>query len=70
MDQTNILEMKPFSLETDDRSAEERSQCKVKTKGWPFKGGKMGKIPMDTSYLEEVVTPKIRFDLNFDRCAP
>nr|XP_023688932.1 transient receptor potential cation channel subfamily V member 1-like isoform X1 [Paramormyrops kingsleyae] len=67
MDQTNILEMKPFSLETDDRSAEERSQCKVKTKGWPFKGGRVEKIPMDTGYLEEVVTPKIRFNLNFDR---
>nr|XP_055055993.1 transient receptor potential cation channel subfamily V member 1-like isoform X1 [Misgurnus anguillicaudatus] len=48
-----------FTLETDDRTDEERSK-KVKKKD---------KMPMDTYFQEDVVdeTPRIKFNLNFDK---
>lgn len=66
-------EMFGFSLETDDRTEEEKSQQKATKKpalvsvlglGW-----EPPKAPMDTDYQEEMEVPKpqIKFNLNFDK---
>lgn len=58
-----------FSLETDDRTEEEKSQEKgAKNDGFSF-GREAPKAPMDTDYQEEMEKqkPQIRFNLNFDK---
>ncbi|XP_065123158.2 transient receptor potential cation channel subfamily V member 1-like [Paramisgurnus dabryanus] len=59
MSKSNDSSPTSFTLETDDRTNEERSK-KVKKKE---------KMPMDTYLQEDVVddTPKIKFNLNFDK---
>ncbi|XP_029028897.1 transient receptor potential cation channel subfamily V member 1 isoform X2 [Betta splendens] len=61
-------EMFGFSLETDDRTEEERSRQKAKTSGFS-RGQEAPKAPMDTDYQEEMeaTKPQIRFNLNFDK---
>lgn len=67
-------EMFGFSLETDDRTEEERSRKKgPKNHGlsaFSF-GQEAPKAPMDTDYQEEMeeTKPQIRFNLNFDKWA-
>ena len=58
-------EMFGFSLETDDRTEEEKSRQTAKRDGRQ----EAPKAPMDTDYQEEMeeTTPKIRFNLNFDK---
>ncbi|XP_067294440.1 transient receptor potential cation channel subfamily V member 1 [Pseudorasbora parva] len=53
-----------FTLETDDRTAEERAQAKTVKKGAP-----RDKRPMDSNYLDDIEEPepKIRFNLNFEK---
>ncbi|XP_042355296.1 transient receptor potential cation channel subfamily V member 1 isoform X2 [Plectropomus leopardus] len=66
-------EMFGFSLETDDRTEEEKRQQKEAKKGGLVSalgfGEESPKAPMDTDYQEEMETtqPKIRFNLNFDK---
>ncbi|XP_026184593.1 transient receptor potential cation channel subfamily V member 1 [Mastacembelus armatus] len=66
-------EMFGFSLETDDRTEEEKSQQKATKKdgfGSPFGFGlEAPKAPMDTDYQEEMekTKPQLRFNLNFDK---
>lgn len=66
-------EMFGFSLETDDRTEEERSQQKAAKKDglvFVLAGGQEApKAPMDTDYQEEMeqTKPQIRFNLNFDK---
>ncbi|KAF7668888.1 hypothetical protein LDENG_00281230 [Lucifuga dentata] len=52
-----------FHLERDDRTEEERSQCKG------AQNLEEPRAPMDTDYQEEMEdnTPRIRFNLNFDK---
>ncbi|KAK2879767.1 transient receptor potential cation channel subfamily V member 1 [Channa argus] len=62
-------EMFGFSLETDDRTEEEKSRQKAAKKdGFSF-GQEAPKAPMDTDYQEEMeeTKPQIRFNLNFDK---
>ncbi|CAB1316412.1 unnamed protein product [Coregonus sp. 'balchen'] len=64
-----------FSLETDDRTDDERAQSRqvkkpdrlVSALGMGSSGGP--KAPMDSDYQEELeeAAPKIRFNLNFDK---
>lgn len=62
-----------FSLETDDRTEEERSRQKAAKKEGLVSALGLGKespaAPMDTDYQEEIeeAKPKIRFNLNFDK---
>ncbi|XP_072230393.1 transient receptor potential cation channel subfamily V member 1 [Leuresthes tenuis] len=62
----NNSEMFGFSLETDDRTKEEKSQQKAAKDGL---GKEDPKAPMDTDYQEEMEKPKtqLRFNLNFDK---
>lgn len=66
-------EMFGFSLETDDRTEEERSRQKAAKKDGPGSALGLGqetpKAPMDTDYQEEMeeTKPQIRFNLNFDK---
>lgn len=61
-------EMFGFSLETDDRTEEERSRQKAKRAALGL-GQEAPKAPMDTDYQEEMeaTKPQIRFNLNFDK---
>lgn len=64
-----------FSLETDDRTDDERAQSRqvkkpdrlVSALGLGSSGGP--KTPMDSDYQDELeeAAPKIRFNLNFDK---
>ena len=62
-----------FSLETDDRTEDEKSQNKAAKKDSLVSALGLGhespKAPMDTDYQEEMeeTKPKIRFNLNFDK---
>ena len=63
-----------FSLETDDRTDEERAQAKEKKKDRLASALGMGssdppRAPMDTEYQEEIegAKPQIKFNLNFDK---
>lgn len=66
-------EMFGFSLETDDRTEEERLRHKALKK--PRLASALGlgeespKAPMDTDYQEDMEVPKdlIRFNLHFDK---
>lgn len=66
-------EMFGFSLETDDRTEEERSRQKAAKKEGLVSALGMGQesptAPMDTDYQEEMeeAKPQIRFNLNFDK---
>lgn len=64
-------EMFGFSLETDDRTEEEKSRqrgAKREDSTSAF-GQEALKTPMDTDYQEEMekTKPQIRFNLNFDK---
>lgn len=64
-------EMFGFTLETDDRTEEERS-CQKMTKkdGLALRlSPEDPKTPMDTDYQEEMekTKPQIRFNFNFDK---
>ncbi|XP_062261840.1 transient receptor potential cation channel subfamily V member 1 isoform X2 [Platichthys flesus] len=58
-------EMFGFSLETDDRTEEEKSRNTAANKN----GKEAPMAPMDTDYQEEMeqTKPKLRFNLNFDK---
>lgn len=61
-----------FSLETDDRTEEERARQRATNKAAVSTmglGQEAPKAPMDTDYQEEMEThkPQIRFNLNFDK---
>uniref|UniRef100_A0A667ZN38 Transient receptor potential cation channel, subfamily V, member 1 n=1 Tax=Myripristis murdjan TaxID=586833 RepID=A0A667ZN38_9TELE len=63
-----------FSLETDDRTEDERPQAESVKKdllvsALGMSGSDSPKTPMDTDYSEEMepTTPKIKFNLNFDK---
>ncbi|XP_072517265.1 transient receptor potential cation channel subfamily V member 1 [Salminus brasiliensis] len=57
---------KPFSLETDDRTDEERARAKATKKACGKEKNVRG--PMDTDFLDDHVIPtQVRFDLNFDK---
>lgn len=64
-----------FSLETDDRTEEERARQRALRK--PTVSSSLGltqqqpKAPMDTDYQEEMepLKPQIKFNLNFDKWA-
>ncbi|XP_034746651.1 transient receptor potential cation channel subfamily V member 1 [Etheostoma cragini] len=62
-----------FSLETDDRTEEEKMRQKAPKKGGVVSalglGQELPKAPMDTDYQEEMekTKPQIRFNLNFDK---
>ncbi|TKS83600.1 Transient receptor potential cation channel subfamily V member 1 [Collichthys lucidus] len=60
-------EMFGFSLETDDRTEEEKSRGKAAKKSG--QGHVSPKAPMDTDYQEQMeeTKPQIRFNLNFDK---
>ncbi|CAK6971811.1 transient receptor potential cation channel subfamily V member 1 [Scomber scombrus] len=66
-------EMFGFSLETDDRTEDEKSRNKAAKKDGLVSALGLGqeapKTPMDTDYQEEMeeTKPKIRFNLNFDK---
>ncbi|XP_067463620.1 transient receptor potential cation channel subfamily V member 1 [Thunnus thynnus] len=66
-------EMFGFSLETDDRTEEEKSRHKAAKKDGLVcalgLGQEAPKAPMDTDYQEEMEDskPEIRFNLNFDK---
>lgn len=66
-------EMFGFSLETDDRTEEERARQRAMKKAAGCSSLGLGqeapKAPMDTDYQEEMEThkPQIRFNLNFDK---
>lgn len=66
-------EMFGFTLETDDRTEEERSQQKVTKKDGLASALSLSpedtKTPMDTDYQEEMekTKPQIRFNFNFDK---
>ncbi|XP_003456184.2 transient receptor potential cation channel subfamily V member 1 [Oreochromis niloticus] len=66
-------EMFGFTLETDDRTEEERSQQKATKKDGLASALGLGpeapKTPMDTDYQEEMEKrkPQIRFNFNFDK---
>ncbi|XP_033503190.2 transient receptor potential cation channel subfamily V member 1 [Epinephelus lanceolatus] len=66
-------EMFGFSLESDDRTEEEKARQKEAKKGGLVSALGLGqespKAPMDTDYQEEMEDPKpqIRFNLNFDK---
>lgn len=66
-------EMFGFSLETDDRTEDEKSRNKAAKKDGLVSvlglGSESPKAPMDTDYQEEMeeAKPKIRFNLNFDK---
>uniref|UniRef100_A0A3Q0RYT4 Transient receptor potential cation channel, subfamily V, member 1 n=1 Tax=Amphilophus citrinellus TaxID=61819 RepID=A0A3Q0RYT4_AMPCI len=69
----NKSEMFGFSLETDDRTEEERLRQRETKKDGLASALGMGqeapKAPMDTDYQEEMerTKPQIRFNLNFDK---
>ncbi|KAG9339771.1 hypothetical protein JZ751_022437 [Albula glossodonta] len=74
MSSYNITETTPFSLETDDRTEDERARGKSakndrSSSGLGLGGSDKGPAPMDSDYQEEVPEdkPKIRFNLNFDK---
>lgn len=62
-----------FSLETDDRTEEEKARQKALRE--PTMASRLGldqeepRAPMDTDYQEkmEPLKPQIRFNLNFDK---
>lgn len=62
-----------FSLETDDRTEEEKARQRALRK--PTVASSLGlereqpRAPMDTDYQEEMepLKPQIRFNLNFDK---
>lgn len=62
-----------FTLESDDRTEEEKLRQKTAKKGSPCSALGLGQesptAPMDTDYQEEMEDPKpkIRFNLNFDK---
>lgn len=58
-----------FTLEADDRTEEERSRDRARHKDNLSSSQEAPKAPMDTDYQEETPdpTPKIRFNLNFDK---
>lgn len=62
-----------ISLETDNRTEEEKSQQKAARKTGLLSALRLGqkppKAPMDTDYQEEmeVPEPEIRFNPNFDK---
>ncbi|XP_031166601.1 transient receptor potential cation channel subfamily V member 1 [Sander lucioperca] len=66
-------EMFGFSLETDDRTEEEKTRQKAPKKDGVFSalglGQELPKSPMDTDYQEEMekTKPQNRFNLNFDK---
>lgn len=66
-------EMFGFSLETDDRTEEEKARQRALRKptvaSTPGLGQEQPKAPMDTDYQEEMEPhkPQIRFNLNFDK---
>lgn len=68
-------EMFGFSLETDDRTEEEKAQQRALRKSTVAStlglGQEQPKAPMDTDYQEEMEPhkPQIRFNLNFDKWA-
>ncbi|XP_023273917.1 transient receptor potential cation channel subfamily V member 1-like [Seriola lalandi dorsalis] len=61
----NKTEMFGFSLETDDRTEEEKTRQRAAKKDCQ----EAPKAPMDTDYQEEMeaTKPQIRFNLNFDK---
>lgn len=63
-----------FSLETDDRTEEEKARQRALRKPTVASSGlalvtEQPRAPMDTDYQEEMEPhkPQIRFNLNFDR---
>lgn len=65
-------EKKPFRLEVDDRTDEEREQAKEKDKGLWASALRMGasekdRRPMDSEYQEDLedTSPKIKINRNF-----
>ncbi|KAL6463854.1 hypothetical protein MHYP_G00282450 [Metynnis hypsauchen] len=60
---------KPFSLEADDSTDEERAKAKAARKAYGKGCPERARGPMDTDFLEDhgEVTCQVRFNLNFDK---